>query len=134
RKRRAQQRGFTLLRTEHHLSPMEARALALPHVDTEYVCFVDNDVVVTRGWLNRLVRCADETEAWAVGPLYCNGNPADGLIHMAGGKAHIVDEHGRRALFEEHRLPQPLVPAVRTQLPRQPTELAQLHAKLLLRG
>ena len=58
---RARQRGFRLLRTEHHLSPMEARALALPHVDTEYVCFIDNDVLVTPGWLARLVRCADET-------------------------------------------------------------------------
>src|SRR6266849_8324172 len=36
-KLRARQRGFTLIRTEHSISPMEARALALSHVDTEYV-------------------------------------------------------------------------------------------------
>jgi GT2 family glycosyltransferase len=132
-KRRAQQRGFTLLRTEHHLSPLEARALALPHVDTEYVCFVDNDVIVTRGWLDRLVRCADETEAWAVGPLYLNDDPSHGHIHMAGGEARIVEERGRRAFFEAHRFPQRLVSEVRTHLRREPTELVEFHCKLLRR-
>jgi Glycosyl transferase family 2 len=128
---RARQRGFRLLRTEHHLSPMEARALALPHVDTEYVCFIDNDVLVTPGWLARLVRCADETEAWAVGPLYCNENPALGRIHMAGGQAHVVEEDGRRSFFEEHRFPRRFITEVRSHLRREPTELVEFHCKLL---
>ena len=128
---RARQRGFTLVRSEHYISPMEARALALPHVDTEYVCFVDNDVLVTRGWLDRLVRCADETEAWAVGPLYCNEEPARGLIHMAGGLAHILEENGRRSFFEEHRFPRRLVREVQAHLRREPTELVEFHCKLL---
>lgn len=128
---RARQRGFTLLRTEHYISPMEARALALPHVDTEYVCFVDNDVLVTRGWLDRLVQCADETGAWAVGPLYCNADPARGLIHMAGGQAHILEENGRRSFFEEHRFPRRLISEVRADLRRAPTELVEFHCKLL---
>jgi hypothetical protein len=102
---RARQRGFRLLRTEHHLSPMEARALALPHVDTEYVCFIDNDVLVTPGWLARLVRCADETEAWAVGPLYCNEIRRSGASTWREGQAHVVEEDGRRSFFEEHRFP-----------------------------
>src|SRR5713101_3832394 len=99
-KLQARQRGFTLIRAEHYISPMEARALALSHVDTEYVCFIDNDVLVTRGWLDRLVQCADEAGAWAVGPLYCNEEPTRGLIHMAGGEAHILEANGRRSFFE----------------------------------
>jgi GT2 family glycosyltransferase len=128
---RARQRGFKLLRTNHYLSPMEARVLALPHVDTEYVCFIDNDVLVNRGWLDRLVRCADETDAWAVGPLYLNGDPAVGLIHMAGGKAHVLEESGRRSFFEEHRFPGRMVGEVRDELRREPTELVEFHCKLL---
>jgi len=128
---RARQRDFTLLRTPHHLSPMEARALALPHVDTKYVCFVDNDVLVTPGWLDRLVRCADETEAWAVGPLYLNEDPALGLIHMAGGEAHVREENGRRSFFEEHRFPRRFLREVRQHLQRGPTELVEFHCKLL---
>jgi GT2 family glycosyltransferase len=130
---RARQRGFRLLRTEHHLSPMEARKHALAHVDTEYVCFIDNDVLVTPGWLERLVECADETGAWAVGPLYCNDEPARGLIHMAGGQAHIREEHGRRAFFEEHRFPGRFISEVRAHLRREPTELVEYHCKLLRR-
>jgi GT2 family glycosyltransferase len=129
--RRARQRGFTLIRTAHYLSPMEARALAVPHVDTEYVCFIDNDVLVTRGWLARLVACADETDAWAVGPLYCNQELAQGLIHMAGGEAHILEENGRRSFFEEHRFPGRLLGEVRGHLRREPTELVEFHCKLL---
>ncbi len=128
---RARQRGFRIIRTEHHLSPMAARALALPHVDTEYVCFIDNDVLVTPGWLGRLIRCADETEAWAVGPLYCNENPALGRIHMAGGEAHVVEENGRRAFFEAHRFPRRSISEVRAHLRREPTELVEFHCKLL---
>lgn len=128
---RARQRRFTLLRTEHFLSPTEARALALRHVDTEYVCFIDNDVIVTRGWLDYLVRCADETGAWAVGPLYCNQDPALGLIHMAGGLAHIREEAGRRSFYAQHRFPKRLVSEVRPQLRREPTELVEYHCMLL---
>jgi len=128
---RARQRDFMLLRTDHYLAPMEARALALPHVDTEYVCFIDNDVLVTTGWLDRLVRCADETDAWAVGPLYLNDEPARGLIHMAGGLAHFLEKNGRRAFFEEHRFPRRYVHEVRHHLRREPTELVEFHCKLL---
>jgi glycosyltransferase involved in cell wall biosynthesis len=130
-KLRARQRGFTLIRTEHYISPTEARALALPHVDTPYVCFIDNDVIVTRGWLDRLVRCADETDAWAVGPLYCNGVPALRLIHMAGGQAHIREENGRRAFYEKHRFWGRPAAEVQTHLRREATELVEYHCMLL---
>ena len=113
---------------------MEARGLALPHADTEYVCFVDNDVVVTHGWLNRLLRCADETEAWAVGPLCFNGNPADGLIHTAGGEARIVEEHGRRAFFEQHRFPQRHLHEVVAQLGLDGSERVEFRFGLDRRG
>src|SRR5215471_9063187 len=39
----------TLLRTEHFLSPNEARNLAISHVQTDYALFVDNDVFVPEG-------------------------------------------------------------------------------------
>jgi glycosyltransferase involved in cell wall biosynthesis len=60
---------FTLIRSEHYLSPNESRNLALKHVQTPYVVFVDNDVKVSQNWLDPLVRCAEETGAWLVAPL-----------------------------------------------------------------
>ncbi len=127
----ARQRNFRLIRTGHYVAPNDARTLAIPHINTEYVCFIDNDVIVTSGWLEHLVRCADETGAWAVGPLYCNEDPALGIIHMVGGLAHIREEGGRRAFFEEHRFARRLVAEVQDQLRREPTELVEFHCMLL---
>src|SRR5262245_3255322 len=52
----ARQRSFTLLRTNTYLSPNQARNLALQHVRTPYVAFVDNDAIVSNGWLAALQR------------------------------------------------------------------------------
>src|SRR6266446_7089379 len=83
----ARRSGFRLLRSEHHLSPTEARNLGLREAaGTRYVVFIDNDVLVRAGWLEALVGCADETDAWLVGPLYCFGEPPFSTIHMAGGR------------------------------------------------
>src|SRR6266516_1506210 len=66
-------RGFQLIRTENYLTSNEARNLGRREVCTEYVAFLDNDVFVQPGWLQTLLRCAVETGAWVVGPLYCYG-------------------------------------------------------------
>jgi GT2 family glycosyltransferase len=84
-RREAQTRNFTLLREERFLSPNQARNLGIAAADTEYVVFVDNDVLFTPGWLDRLIACADETGAWVVAPLTCQGLPAHTEIHHAGG-------------------------------------------------
>ena len=91
----ARERGFKLIRTDHYLAPNEARNLAARAVGTKYVVFIDNDVLVTPGWLEALVSCAEETGAWAVGPVYCIGPPELETIHMAAGTCHILEEAGR---------------------------------------
>lgn len=129
-------RGFTLLRTERYLTSNEARNLALPHVRTSYVTFVDNDVFVTPGWLDALVRCAEETGAWAVGPLYCYGTDGSSgkpwLIHTAGADLRIIDEGGRR-LHEEHRHVLKPVAEVLPDLRREPIDLVEFHCMLVRR-
>src|SRR4051812_13226425 len=95
-------RDLLLLRVEHALAPPEARAAALPFVTTEFTAFVDNDVVMSDGWLETLERAADDTGAWAVGPLYLHGFPTGTFdaprIHMAGGHCRIVEVDGKRRL------------------------------------
>ena len=84
-KREAKERGFRLIRRDRFLTPNEARNLGVAAAETEYVVFVDNDVLYTEGWLDRLVACADETGAEVVAPLTCQGLPAHTEIHHAGG-------------------------------------------------
>ncbi|MCG8553672.1 MAG: glycosyltransferase [Proteobacteria bacterium] len=82
-------RGFELVKAPHFLSPNQARNLGLAEArtqDAKYIVFVDNDVVFETGWLERLVRCAEETGATVVGPLVCQHEPLHSIIHCAGGE------------------------------------------------
>ncbi|WP_308917114.1 glycosyltransferase family 2 protein [Jannaschia sp. LMIT008] len=81
----AEARGFTLVRTDHFLTPNQARNIGVRHAETEFVAFCDNDVIYSDGWLDRLIACADEEGADVVAPLTCQGLPAHTEIHHAGG-------------------------------------------------
>jgi GT2 family glycosyltransferase len=127
-------RSFELLRSENFLSPNEARNLGLARASGRYVVFLDNDLLVTPGWLPALVECAEETGADLVGPLYGVGNPDTGSIHMAGGSARIQEDQGRRRLVEEHRMAGHPISAVGSDLRREPTELVEFHCMLARRA
>ena len=97
----SQQRGFHLICAPHYLSPNKARNLGIREIDTKYVVFLDNDALVAPGWLEALVQCAEETDAWVVGPLYFIGEFERQIVHMAGGVVHIKEQEGKRILYEE---------------------------------
>lgn len=127
----ARERGFRLLRTNRHLTPNEARNLGIAQATTRYIVFVDNDVLVTPGWLEALVRCARDTGAWVVGPLYCMGELEQQTVHMAGGHAHIFEQGGVRRFLEDQRLWGAPLPQVRPGLRREPCELVEFHCMLV---
>jgi GT2 family glycosyltransferase len=126
----ASKHGFILIRSEKYLSPNESRNLALKHVQTPYVVFVDNDVKVSEGWLDPLVRCAEETEAWLVAPLYMESIGRELKVHMFGGTLRVRDEQGRPAFVEKHNLEHERLNGER-QLVRQETDLIEFHALLM---
>jgi GT2 family glycosyltransferase len=101
--RRVPEIGGILIRRPEWLWPSVARNLALAHVETPYVVFIDNDVMVEPGWLGKLLRAADETGAALVGPLYLtsDGN-GQAHIHMAGGTITRVKTPAGEALHERH--------------------------------
>jgi len=129
--RTAKERGFKLIRREHYLSPNQARNLGADGVSTDYVVFIDNDAVVEPGWLQKLLACADETGAWIVGPIYCIGDPARQVVHMAGGDARIVEEGGKRIFREQHRFGGKRLPELGADFQRGETELAEFHCMLI---
>lgn len=136
--RRVAEVGGLLIRKPEWLWPNVARNLALPHVETPYVVFIDNDVVVERGWLRKLVAAAEETKAAIVGPLYLI---SDGIgeprIHMAGGTLTRVETDAGVALHERHELLNAPV-AESAGLTRGPCDFVEYHCMLvrtdLLRG
>ena len=126
-------RLFRLIRCDTFVSPNRARNIGLQHVhpSSKYVVFIDNDVEVERGWLSRLITCAEETGAWAVSPVYFEGVPRDEVIHMAGGYAEFEEKNGVRAFHEDHLHNQKAYRATRPVLRRESTGFFEFHAVLL---
>ena len=132
----AQAKKFQLVRKDYYLSPNHARNIGLRHVNTKYVVFIDNDVVVSPGWLKHLVQCAEETDAAVVGPLICQNTPVHEVIHYAGGKANVWSESkddqilwrvkGQKNYHKCQR-----VADVRDQMQRQKTEVIEFHCVLV---
>jgi GT2 family glycosyltransferase len=127
----AGQRRFQLIQVDRFLSPNEARNLAQRHVRTKYVVFLDNDVLFTPRWLEEMVRCAEETGAWVVGPLYLIGELSRQTIHMAGGVAHITEEGGQRIFWDEHLLAGSPLADVRASLHRRQCDYVEFHCALV---
>lgn len=124
--KQAQEKGFKLIRTEHYLSPNQARNIGLDYVDTKYLVFIDNDVLVKPGWLEAFVRCAEETGAWLVGPLCLEGSDFQ-TIHITGGTFHFKDKGNRRWLVEKRPLMHLPLAKVKSELKREATELLEFH-------
>lgn len=124
------QKGFKLIRTNHYLSPNQARNIGLSQVDTEYIVFIDNDVLVKPGWLSALIECAEETGAWAVSPLCLQGDDFK-TIHMVGGKIEFSQKSNTKWMIERRPFMTLPLEKVESQLVRQPTELIEFHCMLV---
>lgn len=134
--KQSQARGFKLIRTEQYLAPNQARNLAIPHVSTEFMLFVDNDVLVSPNWLERLLQCADEASATVVCPLTCIGKKVNEIVHLAGGEAHIYEEAQEdgsitRKVHEKHYFVNRPVAEIQDQLHRKQCEFAEFHCMLV---
>jgi GT2 family glycosyltransferase len=128
----AREKGFELIRTNYYLYPNQARNLGLAKVDTKYVLFADNDIVVQPGWLQALVDCAEITDAGIVGPLMCQYEPIHEEIHCAGGESRIIlDIKGRRRMREKMYKQGHSVSKMLPRLQRSQTELCEFHCMLV---
>lgn len=131
----AAERGFKVIRTARYLSPNEARLMALEHVSTPYLVFVDNDVVVTPRWVEAMLDCAEATGADVVSPLVCQGQPIHEIVHCAGGECGVKEveseEGPERHMFERIAGQGKSVSKLRERLKRSRTGLAEFHCMLV---
>jgi glycosyltransferase involved in cell wall biosynthesis len=136
---KANQHDFmTVIRRDHYLKTNEARNLALPLTqDSDYIAFLDNDVIVERGWLKTLVNCAEEEQAALVAPLIFEGNPKllekDKPVHIAGGMLQYKQkESGKATLNIYHKMHH--VKLGNQQLERKLVDCIEFHTNLVRRS
>lgn len=133
-----QQNGFRYLRFDRYMAPCESRNVGYKEANTEYVVYVENDVMVTDGWLENLVKCADETGVEVVVPLTCQGAPLHTEIHQAGGyfaedmDAFFNGPKEKRRLLDNHLEHQGLT-VNDVELHRTETQVTELHSFLVRR-
>ena len=130
------QYGFQIVRREYFLPPNIARNLAIEVMDrsSDYIVFVDNDVIFEKDWLEALLRCADKTGAAVVSPLIMIGNPdrpESVRIHFAGG--HMTQEETAAGIKfgDTHNHGDQKLAAVEGLLKRAESDSFEFHAVMV---
>jgi hypothetical protein len=134
----AQRRGFTHAEAGRHMTPAEARNFGAQRAKTEFVLFVENDVLVQKGALEALLACADETRSDVVAPLTCEGRPVHTIIHHVGpemqDEAFIDGPEGQRDFKEVYVLQGNTQHEVADKLVRRRTQNCEFHCVLIRRS
>lgn len=124
--------GFRVVRFDAPVWPQQVRKDLIDGVDTEYVVFLDNDLHVYPGWLEKLVECADDMGAGLVGPLYLWGDDVSPpRVHMAGGLLQDISEGDGRVLIERHNGLNADPDRAAAALRRTPCDFLEFHCMLL---
>ena len=128
--RMRQKYDFKLIRTDHILTPNEARNLAVPEAKTPWVMFVDNDVIIEEGWLGRLIEAGERNDAQLVGPIYLDKRADAIAVHMVGGLARFYEHEGKRRFHEAHSHFGITLEQARKIVSSGPVELLEFHGML----
>lgn len=99
---RVRGQGGIYISSSHYLRPTRARNLGLAEAHTRYALFIDNDVLVTPGWLPRLVECAEQHQAAYVSPVILLHGTSPPAVHVAGGVNRIEQRGGQRRFIEAY--------------------------------
>ena len=114
--------------------PNHWREQIAPRLASPFAVFIDNDVVVTPGWLEAMLACAAETGAGIVCPLYLWGDGEQSeVIHMAGGDLNLTPTEAGMVMTESHRHVGRSIAEVPEDLHRRPCGFGEYHCLLMRR-
>lgn len=92
--RRAASGRIRVVRRRRHLAGNEARNLGADGVRTEWIAFVENDVVLDDGWLDTLLAAGEEHEATSAYPAYLQDGTTETFVHGLGADLELGDTDG----------------------------------------
>ena len=127
----ASEHGFQLIRKDLYVAPAHARNSVIPLINTEYVAFIDNDVLFSADWLESLLNCALNNHADVVTPLILQGELEERVIHTAGGSVGIHSGVDGPELREIQRFLGKSITDVAAELKEEPTQMAEFHCVLI---
>ena len=130
----AHEREINLISKELPITPNVSRNIGFEQSKSKYVVFVDNDITFEDGWLEALVKRAEDDKADVVAPLICIGPPRAKIIHHAGGTLSLDSKDGNPIVVEKHRLMD--VPIEQFSDGKAPTEneVGEFHCILVRRA
>jgi GT2 family glycosyltransferase len=116
-----------VLRADRYLLPNESRNLVTQAASGEYTCMIENDVLVSPGWLTRLLETAVECDADAVAPFLMERNEMQHHFDAAMGQIeHREGANGRELRIEPLAGPE----ALEAMTSPRPIEMAECHCLL----
>jgi GT2 family glycosyltransferase len=76
--------NVTVIERDHYLLPNASRNLAIQATapDADYLCLIENDCLVKKGWLTALIRACEEHPADVAVPLIIEGPLSSDRIHF----------------------------------------------------
>jgi hypothetical protein len=119
--------GFFHLKIDDYISRQTARLLVLDCVSAPFTVFMDNNMLVGKGWLAGLVRCADMDAADVVSPFIVMQG---GNVHFSG--ARLARKSGNRVSRTQTTRACPMaVPISKVTPEKLEIDFAESHCCLL---
>jgi hypothetical protein len=91
--------NVTIITADHYLLPNQSKNLVVSHASGEWLCLIENDVLVQDGWLSSLIAACREHPADVAVPLIMEGPLGSGKVHfddLLGQVREVDGAHGRQ--------------------------------------
>ena len=98
--RRAESGRVRVVRRSRHLAANEARNLGADGARTEWLAFVENDVVLSDGWLDALLTAGEARGAASAYPVYLQDRRNGQVVHGLGAELEVGETDGIRHIRE----------------------------------
>lgn len=71
-----------VIHRDHYLLPNQSKNLVVQEAQDEFLCLIENDNLVQKGWLSQLIEACEEYPADAAVPLIIEGALGAGKVHF----------------------------------------------------
>lgn len=78
-----------VIHTDCYLMPNQAKNLVIQEAKDDFVCFIENDVLVEEGWLSRLISACEEHPADVAIPRIIEGPLGEAKVHWDPGLGQV---------------------------------------------